>query len=316
MEYQKEEDMKMSYEEFVVNAVKNLRQYLPHGWGDIALSCAPIPLSNNACRQGIQLLPKGKDGADTGKTITINLQDFYQSYQSGIPMDAVFSMIAQELTGICEGGGCASLSERSYAWAKEHLLVEVCNEEMNRSQLLHMPHEIRKDLALRYSLRTDDNGSRHLIQITNAQLKQWGISEETLRKDAWENMKKKLPPVARPLNEVLMEILEMQSVGTGNVLIQDDFPYFISNTEKFHGASYMFDGELMEHLAKRFEDDLLIIPSSIHEILLLKKQDVRNMGEIVNMVREINYSQLLPEEILSNNVYVYDRKTHKINMFG
>lgn len=304
----------MLYEEFVVNVVKKLRQYLPSDWDDTALKCIQIPRNNNVYRLGIQLQPKKKGKSDTDIKISINLLDFYQSYQEGTPMETVLSMIAQEITDLCEDGGYVSLQEKSYDWAKEHLLVEVCNEEMNRSQLLYMPHEKREDLALRYLVWTD-NGSRHIVRITNAQLKHWGISEETLRKDAWENMKKKLPPVVHTLNEVLMEIYEQHSLEIEDEPILDDCLYFISNAERFQGAGYMFDEELMFHLAQCFEDDLIIIPSSIHEILLLKKQHAGNIGELVKMVTDINSSQVLPEEILSNNVYVFDRKTRKINMF-
>lgn len=313
MKYQKEEDLKMLYEEFVVNVVKKMRQYLPPDWDDIALKSIQIPLNNNVYRMGIQLLPKGKSKSED-KKIAINLLDFYQSYQEGIPMETVLSMIAQEITDMCEDGVYVSLQEKSYDWAKEHLLVEVCNEEMNRSQLLYMPHEKREDLALRYLVWTD-NGNRHIVRITNAQLKRWGISEETLQKDAWENMKKKLLPVVRTLNEILMEIYEQHSLEIEDEPILDDCLYFISNAEKFQGASYMFDEELMYHLAQCFEDDLVIIPSSIHEILLLKKQHAGSMGKLIEMVTDINYSKVLPEEILSNNVYVYDRETHKINIF-
>lgn len=315
MKCQKEEDVKMSYEEFVARVVKELRPYLPSALNDIALKSMSVPLNNNVYRQGIQLLPKKKGKFATDKKMSLDLQSFYQSYQSDTSMETVLNMIAQEITGICEGGIYASLQEKPYDWIKEHLLVEVCNMEMNRSQLLQMPHETREDLALRYLLWTNNNGSRHLTRITNAQLNQWGITQETLRRDAWDNMKKIFPPIVRSMSEILMEMTEEENDKMVTVDMGESILYVLTNTDKYYGASYMFDEELMSNIAERFEDDLVILPSSIHEILFLPRQNAINIGELISIVMEVNYSQVQPEEVLSNSVYVYDRKTHIIRSY-
>lgn len=315
MKCQKEEDVKMSYEEFVERVVKELRPYLPSALNDIAMKSMSAPLNNNVYRKGIQLLPKEKGKFATDKKMFMDLQSFYQSYQSDTSMETVLSMIAQEITGIYEGGIYASLQEKPYEWIKEHLLVEVCSMEMNRSQLLQMPHEIREDLALRYLLWTNNNGSRHLTRITNAQLIQWGITQETLRKDAWNNMKKRFPPVVRSISEILMEMAEEESDEMVTVDMGENILHVLTNTDKYYGASYMFDEELMSNIAERFENDLVILPSSVHEVLLLPMQDAIDIGELISMVMEVNYSQVQPEEVLSNSVYVYDRKTHIIRSY-
>lgn len=313
MKSQKKEEMKMSYEEFTESVIKELRQRPLLNFDDIA--CASIPANNNVYRQGIQLTPKRKSKSAADKKIFVNLQDFYEDYRLGIPMETILGMIAQHITDICEDGFHTLLQEKSYEWAKGHLLVEVCNEEMNRRQLLHMPHEVKGNLALRYYLWIDHRRRRNTVLVNNALLAQWGISEETLRKDAWENMKKELPPIVCSLNELLAEVLGKGSMEIENISTEDDFLHVISNTVKLHGASYMFDEELMDDLAEQFNDDLVILPSSVHEVLFLRKKDAKNMDELLRTVVEVNSSMVPPEEVLSNSVYVYDRETHKISTF-
>ena len=302
MKCQKKEDMKMSYEEFVARVVKELRPHLPLALRDIALKSMSVPLNNNVYRQGIQFLPKKKGKFAMDKKMSMDLQSFYQSYQSDTSMETVLSMIAQEITDICEGGIYAQLQEKPYDWIKEHLLVEVCNMEMNRSQLLQMPHEIREDLALRYSLCTNNNESRYLTRITNAHLDQWGITQDTLRRDAWDNMKKTFPPIVRSMSEVLMEMTEEESDEMVTVDMGENILHVLTNADKYYGASYMFDKEMMSNIAERFENDLIILPSSVHEVLLLPMQNAINIGELISMVIEVNYSQVQPEEVLSNSV--------------
>ncbi|MCM1561605.1 MAG: DUF5688 family protein [Butyrivibrio sp.] len=311
----KKEDAKMSYEEFVARVVKELRQYLPPTMDDIALKSMSVPLNNNVYRQGLLLLPKKKGRFDTDGKISKDLHEFYQGYQSGISMETVLGMIAQEITSIYEDGIYTSLWNKPYDWVKEHLLVEVCNMEMNRNRLLQMPHEIRENLALKYLLWINNNGTRHLIRITNAQLIQWGITKETLRRDAWNNMKKRFPPIVRSMNEMLIEMMTGEIEGMATVDTEEDILHVITNTDNCYGASYMFDEELMSNTAERFKDDIVIIPSSVHEIIFLPKRYVADIGEIISMVVEVNYSQVQPEEMLSNSVYVFDRQTHDISTY-
>lgn len=306
----------MFYNEFVENAVKALKRHLPSELNHIVLQSTSALYNNNIYRQGIQLSEK-KSKSMTRK-VFIDLRDFHQSYQRGTPMETVLDDIAQHVAEIYATGLPVSVREMPYEWAKEHLLVEVCNEKMNRSQLLQMPHVKKGDLALRYLLCMDDNGANNSAWVDNELLEQWGITDEILQKDAWENMKKKVPPVVLPVSEEIMLNLDEESkkmVADQITDIQENLPYVISNTERYHGASYMFDREFMANLAERFKDDLVILPSSVHELLFLRKQEVTDIEELVAMVTEINYTHVLPEDVLSNSVYVYDRTVQNIGSF-
>lgn len=124
-------------------------------------------------------------------------------------------------------------------------------------------------------------------------------------------MKKKFPPVVTSLKKEIVGI----GLGRGEESIEEmrevDVPlYAIRNAAYSYGASYMFDGELMSQIVEEFKDDLVILPSSIHEILFMRKKDAPAVEELLCHVAQVNHDLLLPEEILSNSVYIYHRKTH------
>ena len=86
----------------------------------------------------------------------------------------------------------------------------------------------------------------------------------------------------------------------------------MTNTEADYGAVYMFDDELMTRIAERLDSNLFVLPSSIHELIILK--EIKNV-EPMNlhlMVEEINKDVVRPEDKLSDEVYWYDRETHSL----
>ena len=74
----------------------------------------------------------------------------------------------------------------------------------------------------------------------------------------------------------------------------------------------LFAGEF-SGLAQELGSDLYILPSSIHEILLLPVS-AGKPEELAEIVKEVNRTQVQPEERLSDSVYLYDRKSGEIRI--
>ena len=51
-----------------------------------------------------------------------------------------------------------------------------------------------------------------------------------------------------------------------------------------------------------------------HEVILLPKLPIFEKNELVNMVREVNTEGVAADEILSDNVYEYNRNERLITM--
>lgn len=81
--------------------------------------------------------------------------------------------------------------------------------------------------------------------------------------------------------------------------------YFLSTKSMKYGAKAILYPNVVEKIADKFHGDFYILPSSIHELLIYEGGKGANNEYLVNMVREINSTQVAPEEQLSDNVYHY-----------
>lgn len=120
-----------------------------------------------------------------------------------------------------------------------------------------------------------------------------------------ENTLRLFPTVVKPLTEVLSEFVEVPQE-------QEAFPIFVI-TNKFcvNGAASALLGDNLKQLANRVRGDLIVIPSSIHEVLCVSAKDA-DLNEVNQMIREINQSCIAPEEVLSGHAYYYSLEKEKL----
>ena len=88
--------------------------------------------------------------------------------------------------------------------------------------------------------------------------------------------------------------------------------YVLTNQEMRFGASAMLYSKKIGRLAERFGCDVLILPSSVHEVLLIPDDHIREYEFYRQMVEEVNRTHVEPEEVLSYGLYRYCRKKSEI----
>jgi len=119
----------------------------------------------------------------------------------------------------------------------------------------------------------------------------------------------------RDMSDVLIELM----VGVPCNSMKEEFEYMVpmyvlSNKSKLNGSGCIFYHNLLHNLCEKLECDLYILPSSIHEVILIPAYDHDSYDELTSMVKEVNSTQLSKEEILSDHVYFYSRETGQISM--
>ena len=90
--------------------------------------------------------------------------------------------------------------------------------------------------------------------------------------------------------------------------------YVLTNEKRINGAGTMFYDGLLKKFADKIEKDLIIIPSSVHEVILIPKDNEISDEEINEMIGEVNENELETVEILSNHMYLYCRRDDRIYM--
>lgn len=188
----------------------------------------------------------------------------------------------------------------------------VINYEKNKTMLSNIPYRRFLDLAIiyRFILTENESGAVSFL-INNEMLKKYEINTVQLDTMAQHNTEKK-GFVTCPIASVLEDISKKVSgdVVPGNFTnIPDDenlSMYILSNPSMIYGAAVMLYPNYIKQLADSLGDDLYIFPSSIHEIIAIpaKGLEPNNLKQIV---QNINTNHVLAHEVLSDNVYKYQR---------
>lgn len=239
---------------------------------------------------------------------TIYLEGLYEEFKEG----ARLSSLVEKIINCHEEQSMALELDmdffRDYDRVKDRIFYKLVSFEKNRKFLKDAPHLRWNDLAIvfYYALEEDliEGGS---IAVKRQHMLMWKQNAESLYRQAGRNMKRSMPELLVSMRELVMELTGVW------IRAEDTVPmYVLTNQDKRFGASAMLYSERIGELAERFGSDLLILPSSVHEVLLIPDDHSREYDSYRQMVEEVNRTQVEPEEVLSYGLYRYCRKNSEI----
>lgn len=180
---------------------------------------------------------------------------------------------------------------------------QIVNRDKNNGLLQEIPHREFLDLAVVYRVVvTKDKLRMASILIDNGIMQAFDICIEELEEAAKKNTENQ----GFVMKSLESEVAEMVGKPDGNDNGSKVFMYVCSNRAKINGATVMLYEKCFKSLAEIADDDLYILPSSIHECIAVKATSA-NAHVLREMVVEVNRTQVEDEEVLSNNVYKYSR---------
>lgn len=163
------------------------------------------------------------------------------------------------------------------------------------------------DLELYFRVRVFEDVS---YKIKKEMLELWNITEEELLDVALQTNEYNASSMKEIMIEMMVsygateeEIEEVRNNGIDQTVV--------TNETKMFGASAIYKKSILKEVADKYESDLYIIPSSIHEVLLIPTK-CGDKEEMDSMVREVNETQVEPHEVLADHVYIFRRETMKI----
>lgn len=274
---------------------------------------------NGKIYHGILIVKKGED---TGPLVYI---DYYlEKYQEGgltIPeiASAIRKMVRQHPAPVVD----MDKIQNCYEAIKDQIKTAVCNYMANEEDLLGMPHKKFLDLATFYYVPIHGvNGWDGALRIRNEQLRLWKISSEELIKQAERNTrhleKYSLFPVNTFMENLLEKFLgeeEAKTILESESEILSIKGHIVTNMEHFWGAGILANNSMLKNLADRFQDDIVIFPVSIHELIVVKKADYAEIPLGPDEIEEINQDSVHEEERLSNNIYLYSRDRMELKIY-
>lgn len=202
---------------------------------------------------------------------------------------------------------------RNFSEVKDKIVMKLINTNANAEMLVDYPHEAVEDLAKIYMVyHKDENTNQEFTAAVNHDLlSQWNISHEGISKIAKENTMKHFPPQLEDMEQTLGYLTGDGSLPE-NLLEKEGQQleggmYVLTNPIKINGAIHIAFPEVLEKLDDSFPNGFYILPSSVHECIVVQKTSDMTASKLGEMVREVNATQLAPEEILSDRVYEFSK---------
>lgn len=306
----------MDFNQFVDEVKGGIKLFLPREYEDAQVRIEAVRKLNEDYL-GITILKENQVMAPT-----FNLNQLYEMYQSNpeVSMESIMKNITGVMLDSPKEFDLKNITE--YENAKDKLFIRVSSAERNQEILQKVPHRIKEDLAITYHLAisVDDIG-RGSTTITNDMLTHYGISEKQLHADAMGNSPKIMPLHVDSMKNVIKQIIGVDNnFLTSDKRIKDmeeviseglregEQMFVITNQQTMDGASAIFYPEVMKQLGECLQGDFYILPSSIHETIVLPDKGDFDYLSLKSIVQEINSNQVLKEEQLTNDVYHYDAK--------
>ena len=290
----------MIYADFLQAVCAQMKKYVGE---EAQVKIKQVTKNNGVVLDGLVIL---KD--DRNYSPAIYLNDFYNTYENN---SYSIEEIASKIYDIyMEHADVLRLPEgffTDFDTVKDNITCRLINYEQNTELLSEVPHRRFLDLALvYYVVFTSDTDINATITIRNEHMMMWKMSEAELYKLAISNMEKVSPPLIKNINELLCDILAEHGADPSEMdSLDESYPmYVITNASRNFGAVYMMNTELLEDFAVKY-GPLYVIPSSVHEVIIISQKDTPCKEYLYEIVKEVNHTQLTRSEVLSDSVYSF-----------
>jgi len=294
------EQSNLTFEEFKVQVKDEILRYLPETYGGADVTINEVLKNNDTKLSGLLIKADDKNIAPN-----IYLEGYFKMYQNGDSLDVVMRKIADTYLEHSNVENFDVSKITDWENVKDRIICRLINAEYNKEYLENKPHTYFEDLAVVYTVNLGENEEgRATVAITNDLMASYGVTVDELHQIALDNLSRSEMSF-KSMRDVM---IEMMGGDAAMIIPEEETPsmYVLTNESKIHGASAILDKGMLEHISDTVGGDFIVLPSSVHEVIVVPVMDRFNTRELQGMVHEVNATQVTAEEQLSENVYVYD----------
>lgn len=305
----------LTYEDFKQKLVEEILNYLPLEYSEYDVSISEVVKNNNSVNEALIIKQN-----DLNIAPTIYIKSYYEDYCCGDSFDAVCSKIA----GVRIDAQCCKTFDTDKILdidaVRDYIYIGLVNLERNSEVLMNRPHREFLDLAIVYYIditKVDDNckgmGCLQVV-ITDDLMEQYRMNEEELYELAMKNTND-IKPKCKYLHDIISSSFQSEDS------ILEDIPgiknynvMYLTNENNCKGSAMVFNNKVLNYASEKLGGDYYILPSSIHELILVSALADMPKEAMYNMVHEVNMNSVCPEDYLSDSIYYYDSSDQKIYM--
>ena len=286
----------MNYQEFIEDVVSHISESISN---EKKVVVQQVTKNNGTKYDGLVILDPILNISPT-----IYLNPYYHRYLEGVSLEDIYSDILTIYETYMPKEDFDISQFIDFEKAKDNIIFKLVNKEMNAELLEDIPYVEFCDLVLIFLCSVCDLENEYgTILIHNQHLSFWNINKNTLYDLAQKNT-----PLLLPYRfDRLMDLID-------NSISLDDFNidlgmYILTNDHKIHGATSIAYPEALKEISEKLNDDLIIIPSSIHEVFIIpESRFVSDLTKLHNTIEEVNEIELTDDEVLSNHPYYFKRE--------
>ena len=291
--------MRYSFNTYKDMAFEELQRRL----GEENVELVTVPKNNGVMLQGVQL--KMESGMACPVMYFNNVKEVFDE------ADVInFVREAERIFRETESFSVDAVKKiRDWGIAKDVLRAKVINYESNKEYLTDKPFVRFLDLAVLFQISTAgivrecEDG---MITVNNNMMKCWGVDVETIYKEALNNLEQSDYRVCSMSS--MLNMMVFDSDGD----LADETLCVATTYEGYCGASVILSNSILHKASELMKcDRFYILPSSIHEILLIDCTKAE-LKDLQKMVEDVNDSIVEIQDILSNTVYIFENGCVKV----
>ena len=304
----------MEYVEFLKKVKEQVKQIMGDGY---EVTIESILKNNSLVLDGLII----KEPKQSRISPNIYLNSFYELYNEGVSIQE----ISQQITKVYYENN--QVEQRyleyvdmlnDYERCKDKIILRLHNKSLNEKLLEECPYEEFNDLAITYHYLVEcGNVNIATIRINHSIFEGWNVDREELLKNAMSNTVRLFQPKVCYIRDMIRNLIDTQEYVFDDDFAEDEMDLnmlVITNLQCNFGAIAILYNGLLKCIADKLESDLIILPSSVHEVICVKKTDNTDIYDLLSMVKEVNDTQVKLEEILGYNIYIYSRLKETIEV--
>ncbi len=284
----------MNFEQFVKNLICKVQLFIGNEYEIVERKV----IKNN----GVELtgLMAKKDATNVFPTIYVD--SMYDSKMSYEDVEYIAMKLARNLKNAEVEGDFKIDTFGEFEQANENIYFKLINAKKNGDLLQEIPHRRIHDLALVYFYLVEDErfDGKGTILVRNEMMERWNITENDLYDVAMINSKSKRKAELISMKDILNDM-------AGKEILTDEISmYVLSNESRIFGAAVLIYEGYMKEVYNIIQNNFYILPSSIHELILIPDNNQISAQSLLEMVTSVNSTEVDEEEILADSVYYYD----------
>ena len=295
----------MDFEEFKERLTEDLKQDLYERTGnEHYIDVTNVNKLQNVSYEALTIRP---ENSPVG--VNLDVQSLFEAYEKSGDYDRVIDTAIDTVVKGFENQPSFNIQDfTNYDVMKEKLSIQVVATERNTEMLANIPHKEIEDMSMvcRFIVDAGPAGQGSIL-VNNAMLDTFGITKEQLFEDAVKYAPEIKPSEIRSMLDIMIETLGI-AVNQRDLGGEVDTMYVATTTDKTNGAGIIAYPGFMDVAAEKVGGDFFLLPSSVHEVIIVPDNGEMNFRDLEAMVREVNANEVAPQDQLSDHVYHYDSK--------